>query len=267
MFADDQKDIRTLTTYQLKRSGHKIVSAKNGKEALQRFRSGKFDAVLLDQEMPGMTGDEVARAIRKAEAGKKSRTYLVASTGNNGAEDIRRLKAAGFDSVLGKPFRLEDLNALLQSAGSDKETARQASKPAARPKMDFARLLASVDGDEKLLKRMISTFLRDTPKRLAELAATLRKKSAADVATLAHALKGSISIFGAEAARNYSQELQEHARDGDLATARQLLAPLNEEIANLLENLRGYAQQSSAGSAPNSNKRPGPSRIRSKRRR
>ena len=267
LFADDQKDIRTLTTYQLKRSGHKIVSAKNGREALQRFRSGKFDAVLLDQEMPGMTGDEVARAIRKAEAGKKSGTYLVASTGNNGAEDIRRLKAAGFDSVLGKPFRLEDLHALLQSAGADKETARQASKPAARPKMDFARLLASVDGDEKLLKRMISTFLRDTPKRLAELAAALRKKSAADVATLAHALKGSISIFGAEAARNYSQELQEHARDGDLATARQLLAPLNEEIANLLENLRGYAQQSSAGSAPNSNKRPGPSRIRSKRRR
>jgi signal transduction histidine kinase/CheY-like chemotaxis protein/HPt (histidine-containing phosphotransfer) domain-containing protein len=267
LFADDQKDIRTLTTYQLKRSGHKVVSAKNGKEALQRFRSGKFDAVLLDQEMPGMTGDEVARAIRKAENGKKSRTYLVASTGNNGAEDIRRLKAAGFDSVLGKPFRLEDLHALLQSAGADKGTAREASKPAARQKMDFARLLASVDGDEKLLKRMISTFLRDTPKRLAELATALRKKSAADVATLAHALKGSISIFGAEAARNYSQELQEHARDGDLATARQLLAPLNEEIANLLENLRGYAQQSSAGSAPNSNKRPGPSRIRSKRRR
>ncbi len=267
LFADDQKDIRTLTTYQLKRSGHKVVSAKNGKEALQRFRSGTFNVVLLDQEMPGMTGDEVARAIRKAEAGKKTRTFLVASTGNNGAEDIRRLKAAGFDSVLGKPFRLEDLHALLQSASPGKGTIREASTAAAGPKLDFAALLARVDGDEKLLQRMIATFLRDTPKRLAEIATALRKKTAGEVATLAHALKGSISIFGAEPARIYSQELQERAREGDLVTARQLLAPLNEEIANLLENLRGYAQQSSAGPAPNPHKRPGPSRKRSKRRR
>lgn len=267
LFADDQKDIRTLTTYQLKRSGHKVVSARNGKEALQRFRSGRFDAVLLDQEMPGMTGDQVARAIRKAEAGKRKRTFLVASTGNNGAEDVRRLKTAGFDNVLGKPFRLEDLQALLQSAVGGIGTTQEAGMAAVRPKLDLAQLLARVDGDEKLLKRMIATFLRDTPKRLTEIATALRKKAAGEAAALAHALKGSISIFGAEAARNYSQELQERARDGDVAAARQLLAPLNEEIANLLENLRGYAQQSSAGPAPNSNQRPGPSRKRGKRRR
>jgi CheY-like chemotaxis protein len=58
--------------------------------------------------MPGMTGDEVAREIRKSEDGKKKRAFLVTSTGNTTLEDARRLKLAGFDDVLGKPFRLED---------------------------------------------------------------------------------------------------------------------------------------------------------------
>jgi signal transduction histidine kinase/DNA-binding NarL/FixJ family response regulator len=263
LFADDQKDIRTLTAYQLQRSGHKVIAAKNGKEALQRFKSGKFDAVLLDQEMPGLTGDQVARAIRKSEAAKKRHTFLVASTGNTGAEDIRRLQSAGFDRVLGKPFRLEDLQALLA------ETLDQPATPAPAlgERVDFAKLLERVGGDETLLKRMIATFLRDTPKRLMAIAAALRKKDASAVASIAHALKGSISLFGAEAARLRAQELQELARSGDLSAAPGLLGLLKEEIANLLENLRGYAQQSSARPASKLPPRPRPTRKREKNRR
>jgi CheY-like chemotaxis protein len=266
LFADDQKDIRTITAYQLKRRGHKVVAAKNGKEALQRFRSGKFDAVLLDQEMPVMTGDEVARAIRKGEAGKRTRALLVASTGNTGADDIRRLKAAGFDSVLGKPFHLEDLQAILSSASVGSAAPAGAGTSASSTKIDFADILARVGGDTDLLKRMIATFLRDTPKRVSSLSAALRRRDAAAVASLAHALKGSISIFGAETPRLHAQEVQEFGRAGDLAAAGGLLTSLKEEIANLLENLRGYANQTPARPASNRSKRPRPPRKRGKRR-
>lgn len=267
LFADDQKDIRTLTTYQLQRRGHEVVAARNGKEALQRFRSGKFDAILLDQEMPGLTGDEVARAIRKAELGKNRRAFLAASTGNNGPEDIRRLKAAGFDTVLGKPFRLDDLEALLSSVSESAASAPLSTNPTSRAKIDFSDIVARVGGDEALFKRMIATFVRDTPKRLAAIGAALRRKDATGLASLAHALKGSVSIFGAEAARLQSQELQELGRAGDLTRADGLLNSLKEEIANLLENLRGYANQTPARPASKSPKRPRPPRKRVKHRR
>jgi len=267
LFADDQKDIRTLTTYQLKRNGHKVTTAKNGKEALRLFRSGKFDAVLLDQEMPGMAGDEVARAIRKGEAGKSPRAFLTASTGNTGAEDIRRLKEAGFDSVLGKPFHLEDLLAILASAVPSAPAPLAPSRSPDAPKIDFADLVSRVGGDEKLLKRMIAVFLRDTPKRIAAISAALRRKDAAAVASLAHALKGSISIFGAEVSRLRAQDLQEFGRAGDLAAAGDLFTPLKEEIANLLENLRGYANQTPARPASKRPKRPRAPRKGDNRRR
>jgi signal transduction histidine kinase/HPt (histidine-containing phosphotransfer) domain-containing protein len=267
LFADDQKDIRTLTAYQLKRNGHRVVAAKNGKEALQRFRPGKFDAVLLDQEMPGLTGDQVARAIRKREVRGKAHTFLVASTGNTAADDVRRLQSAGFDRVLGKPFRLEDLYSLLADATEHPGPSAPTAAPSDVAVVDFSKIVERVGGDDALLKRMIATFLRDTPRRLTAIAAAIRKKDSANVASLAHALKGSISLFGAEPARLRAQELQELARSGDLAAVPGILIVLKEEIANLLENLRGYAQQTPARPASQRSPRSRPSRKRGKRRR
>jgi len=267
LLADDQEDIRTLTAHQLKRNGHKVVVAKDGAHALRTFHAASFDVALLDQEMPGMTGDEVARAIRKAEQGKKKPIFLVASTGNTTAEDARRLKQAGFDEVLGKPFRLEDLNHILSSAPVAKPVSQLASLPSSPPSASFAELVARVGGDEKLVKRMIHTFLRDTPKRLAGIAAAIRRKNPEGLASLAHALKGSVSIFGAEAARIQAHELQELGRSGELSGAPDVLVRLKEEIAKLQANLRGYANQTPARPKSKRDNRRRPPRNRGKRRR
>jgi CheY-like chemotaxis protein len=253
--------------YRLKRSGHKVVTAKDGKQALRAFRSALFDVILLDQEMPGMTGDEVARVIRKDEQGKKTRSFLIASTGHSTSEDARRLKLAGFDNVLGKPFRLEDLNLILSSSPAAKPASESPSVPSAMPGATLAELVARVGGDEKLLNRMIHTFLRDTPKRLTGITAAIRRKDSEALASLAHAMKGSVSIFGAEAARKHSQELQELGRNCELSTAPEALASLKEDIAKLQANLRGYANQTPARPKSNRAKRQRPPRNRGKRRR
>jgi two-component system sensor histidine kinase EvgS len=267
LLADDQEDIRKLTAYQLKRSGHKVVVAKDGLHALKAFRSTSFDVVLLDQEMPGMTGDEVARAIRTAEQGKKKRVFLVASTGNSTSEDTRHLKTAGFDDVLGKPFRLEDLNRILSASPAARPAAPARSVPAASPGTYFVELVARVGGDEKLLRRMIQTFQRDTPKRVTGIATAIRRNNPEALASLAHALKGSISIFGAGAAHKHSEELQEMGRSGDLSGAPEIVGLLKEEIAKLQANLRGYATQTPARPKSNRAKRQRSPRNRGKRRR
>jgi CheY-like chemotaxis protein len=217
--------------------------------------------------MPGMTGDEVAQAIRKAEQGTKKRVFLVASTGNTTSDDARHLKQAGFDDVLGKPFRLEDLNLILSSSPAAKPAAEAPPLRPMQPGTNFAELVARIGGDEKLLMRMIHTFLRDTPKRVAGIRAAIRRKDSETLASLAHALKGSVGIFGAEAALKHSQELQEFGRSNDLAKAAEVLVLLKEEIAKLQGNLRGYAKQTPARPKSNHAKRQRPPQNRGKRRR
>jgi protein-histidine pros-kinase len=128
-------------------------------------------------------------------------------------------------------------------------------------------LVARVGGDEKLLKRMIHTFLRDTPKRLIGIAGAIRRKKPETLASLAHALKGSVSIFGAEGARKQANELQELGRSNELSGAASVLSRLKEEIAKLQANLRGYANQTPARPKSKRDSRRRPPRNRGKRRR
>ncbi len=242
LLADDQNEIRMLTTLQLQRSGHQVVPVANGREALEAAQRESFDVVLLDEDMPLMSGLEALRAIRELHktAGSPS---IIALTGYNSDADRERLLHAGFDSVIGKPFRLEALDSLLRDAPRDLSPTAQAVPSLESPQTPVVNLLDRVAGDEKLAGKMIATFLRDTPKRMADLEKALKQKNGASLASLAHALKGSVSIFGAAAARDSSEKLQDLGRSGDLRGASKLFQQLKEAIAELEQNLRGYAGQ------------------------
>jgi signal transduction histidine kinase/HPt (histidine-containing phosphotransfer) domain-containing protein/AmiR/NasT family two-component response regulator len=246
LFADDQEDIRTLTSYQLERSGHHVHAVCNGREALSALLHEHFDVILLDEEMPAMGGVQAAHTIRENEARAGSHAFLIALTGNNSEEDKARLRREGFDAVLGKPFRLEGLTEILDSASSTLPlTSAPKKSPAAIP-AGIDDLLGRIGGDKKLLNKMIQTFLRDTPKRIAALQKALQRKDADEIASLAHALKGSVSIFLAQHARDRAQELEDIGRKCELGGATTIYAALKEEIAKLEENLRGYAKQTQA---------------------
>jgi CheY-like chemotaxis protein len=240
LFADDQNDIRLLTKQQLEKRGHRVVAVANGVEALRAFQQQPFDAVLLDEQMPGMTGTEVVRAIREKQ---KEPVVAIALTGFTSDADTQRLLAAGFDSVLGKPFRIQMLDSVLQAASGEKgpQAASSNSDLAAQtPEMD---LLSRVGGDEQLLQRMARTFLKELPSRLAKIQKSIEQKKSHDLASLAHAFKGTLSIFGADQAAALCKQLQEFGRTDRFADAAVTFASLKEAIAEVQLVLRGYAEQ------------------------
>lgn len=256
LLADDQKEIRLLTTHQLERSGHHVVAVANGQEALDALRHEPFDVILLDEDMPVMNGLQTLRAIRdlEKELGPK---VLIAVTGYNTEPDRQRLLRAGFDSVIGKPFRLETLDALLRQSPQELRPKEGKEATGESEQTPMGNLLNRLGGDEKLARKMIATFLRDTPPRLAGIQKALKQKDSEALVSLAHALKGSVSIFGAVAARNLAQKLQESGRARNFQELAQFYERLQEEIAELEANLRGYAgQKGSRGSSPASKTKP-----------
>jgi two-component system sensor histidine kinase/response regulator len=226
LFADDQEDIRTLTTYQLERSGHHVHAVANGREALNALVHEHFDVVLLDEEMPVMGGVQAAHAIRENEARAGSHAFLIALTGNNTEQDVTRLRGEGFDAVLGKPFRMEGLTDMLDAVSGTRTLTSALEKPSAAIAVGIDYLLRRIGGDRKLLNQMIKTFLRDTPKRIASLQRALQHKNAAEIAFLAHALKGSLGIFLAQHALERAQELEKLGRNSELGGAKPVFAAL-----------------------------------------
>ena len=252
LLADDQSEIRMLTADQLQRSGHHVVAVANGQEALAALQSEAFDVVLLDEDMPVMTGPEVLKTIREKPTALKP-AMVVALTGYNSEPDRERLLRLGFDAVIGKPFRLDSLDALLRGTASPVSSASPERGLSTAAPTPAENLLQRVGGDEKLARQIIATFLRDTPKRVIAMQKALKEKNGVNLASLAHAVKGSVSIFDANLAREHAEELQESARANDFTGLAAIYDRLKEEIAKLEVNLRGYAGQKrspSRGASP-----------------
>lgn len=257
LLADDQNEIRNLTANQLERNGHHVVAVANGQEALEALARGPFDAVLLDEDMPVMSGLQALTAIR-ARQKDFGPLVVIALTGYNSEPDRERLLGAGFDAVVGKPFRLDALEMLLR--GFSPGFASAADKPGGTVpvRSPWEHLLNRVAGDEELACKMIVSFLQETPLRMAGIQKALTKKDASSLASLAHALKGSVDIFSANAARECAEKLQDLGRANNFTGATGLYSQLQEEIAHLEENLRGYARQKrsrDSGASPKTRRR------------
>ena len=92
--------------------GCEVTVAAHGAEALEQLEHGEFDMVLMDCNMPVMDGYEASRQIRRS--GRWPDLPIVALTANAMPEERERCRAAGMNDYLAKPFRREELAALLE---------------------------------------------------------------------------------------------------------------------------------------------------------
>ncbi len=110
LLVEDNPDNRLLVKAYLKKEPYELVEAENGRAAVDAFKDGEFDLVLMDIQMPVMDGYAATAAIRawESEAGAR-RTPIIALTANAIKEDIERSRAAGCDDHLTKPIKKQTL--------------------------------------------------------------------------------------------------------------------------------------------------------------
>jgi len=109
--ADDNEDSAQSFAMLLSFSGHEVHIAHDGAAALDALREVRPDVAFLDIGMPGLTGYEVAQAVRAEPWGREIK--LIAVTGWGQAEDSQRARSAGFDRHLVKPIDPAEVDRLL----------------------------------------------------------------------------------------------------------------------------------------------------------
>jgi signal transduction histidine kinase/CheY-like chemotaxis protein len=119
---EDNPDAAATMRDFLELSGHEVELAASGTDGVQAARQLHPEVVLCDLGLPGMTGYEVATALRKDPETRSAK--LIAVTGYGREEDRRRSKEAGFDLHLTKPVDPNQLKAVLQEQPEVPETPR-----------------------------------------------------------------------------------------------------------------------------------------------
>ncbi|MEP7016260.1 MAG: ATP-binding protein, partial [Verrucomicrobiota bacterium] len=115
LLVEDNVINRAVATAFLQKSGHTLVHAGNGREAVEAAANEYFDAILMDVQLPEMDGLEATRRIRESEQATGRRTPIIAMTAHAMAGDRERCLASGMDGYLSKPLEKGALTAILKS--------------------------------------------------------------------------------------------------------------------------------------------------------
>jgi two-component system sensor histidine kinase/response regulator len=241
----------------LKQMGCTVITAANGRSAVQLFAQETFDLILMDCEMPIMDGFDATRRIRdiervmrglsdKESSRSRSRTPIVALTAHALAEVRERCLEAGMDDFLVKPYdelQIADMlgrwliprTAITTAPDSNSPSREEPSSAvtAARLDMKAVERIRRISGDDgsSLLGQVISQFAMTSAPLLETLRAKSRDSDPQAVWRAAHSLKSSASAIGACRVSQYCEEIEALARGNGILPAEALLAELESEVA------------------------------------
>ena len=112
LIVEDEEDIRTLLSEILTSDGHAVSVASGGKKGIEVFKKERFDLILTDLGMPGMSGWEVASTIKKL----APEVIIAVITGWGIQLDKDEMKQHGVDMIINKPFKVDQILKLAQEA-------------------------------------------------------------------------------------------------------------------------------------------------------
>jgi CheY-like chemotaxis protein len=239
LVVDDRHVNREVARHLLERRGHHVTVADGGARALEHLLEREFDVVLMDVEMPGMTGLDATAAIREREKRGARRVRIVAMTAHAMSGDRDRCIAAGMDDYLTKPVRAAELHAAVEGGEppSPAPPAPSASAPEAgadASPIDWDAALAQCGGRREVLDELVGIFAVEAADLVAKISDAAARGDAEDLRLYAHAMKGSARLFGAQTVGATAWELERMARERDVSGAQAAVEQLRREVETVV---------------------------------
>jgi len=255
LLVEDYPTNQEVAMRYLRGAGYHVGLAENGKKGLEAFKRYAYDIILMDMQMPVMSGYEATGKIREYElkgaAGGPGETNvaripIVAMTANAMSGDREKCKAAGTDDYIAKPVTKAVLLAMVDkwlcsspaddvepTHGTD-QTPRGEEILSVDTPMDYENALAEYEGDREFLMTVLDGFLERAKTQMKTLRQALSSGDAEAVREEAHAIKGGSGILRANALSGTAFELETIGRSGALEGGLEVFERMEREF-RLLE--------------------------------
>ena len=219
LVSDDNAINRIVMQRMLDKLGHRHTIVDGGEAALLALEKEKFDAVIIDKNMPDMGGIDVYQTYCLAHGGFAPVEFAIL-TADATEEAKSSCATAGIKHFLTKPVSLNRLtNILSEMCGSISENCGQ-PEPASEPELDYKASAEVFDeaefdnlaelscGDFSFIREVVDNFINDTNNNLQGLEAAVAKGDWFAFRDLAHALKGSSRYLGLTQLAEMSRDMQ-----------------------------------------------------------
>jgi len=240
LLAEDNAVNQRLAVRLLEKWGHSVVVASNGRIAVEAVEREAFDVVLMDVQMPEVSGLEATAIVREREKNTRRRVPIIAMTAHAMKGDREKCLAAGMDEYISKPIAADELLELLAKV-APATALRQEKRQVPSLQIDQEGILARVGGDPALLKELADVFIAESPKLLAQMREALESGDWKTLERTAHTYKGAVAIFSAPT-MSIAADLERISEEENLSGARERLAILEgsaNDLASVLNLICG----------------------------
>ncbi len=247
LLVEDYPTNQKIAMQYLSKAGYQVTLAQNGIEAVDLFKTLRFDLVLMDIQMPEMDGYQATRLIRQyeAELAAHSKVPIIAITAHAIKGYREKCLAAGMDDYITKPLRkkrlLETVLKWSVSAGDIKSASSAPSESSSQPEdrergavpFDYEKALDEFDQDRQFLMEVVDEFFDVVIGQLPDIETAILDADSDRVEKTAHSIKGGAANLTAWPLSDAAHDLELAGRSGSLEQCTPLLAVVEEEFNRL----------------------------------
>lgn len=255
LVADDNRTNRNVLAAILEAAGHSVVMATDGDEALLELEKGETDILLLDVNMPRLSGIDACISWRRKEAGA-SHLPIIGVTADATTETEVQCIEAGMDLRITKPVDAKLLLSTIEKycsqviePGQSHLTLTEEPNNIVIPiSREIKRSLDTIDrtqieylrsiGDQTFVNAMIEGFFEDIEQSLEPLRAAVKAQDVAEFRFCAHAFKSSGNNMGARSLAHLCGQLENISEDDFSKNRVDHLAKIEKEIAGAIATLK-----------------------------
>ena len=256
LVADDNPINREVIGKILERGGHSTTMVSNGEGALEALEADRCDVVILDRNMPGLSGVETLQALRLMMRGRE-RIPVIMLSADATPESRKEAFEAGADAFLAKPIEARRLLDEVQGIVAERRERRPASgareAPMPRPasteeppvvNLETLRHLQDLGSSPAFMTKLCGVFFADNTVLLNRMEAAIATRNYGELRAQVHALKGSSASMGTDRLTQLCTQL-DGCSDAELRLqGAKLLRSLGEELAAARRELDRYLQDS-----------------------
>ena len=238
LVAEDSPLNQQVALKQLEKLGYAADAVADGEQALAAHARTPYDIILMDCQMPGISGYEATWQIRNREqerAGSPDpgqRVNIIAMTANTQADNREKCTAAGMDGFINKPVQLAELEAALRHVLAD-QTVMKEMDAVIDPVIIANLRQLRTPGKPDPLAELIDLFLKEAPGQLDVMNEAVAKNdvwSLSRTISAVTALKGSAGNLGARHLAALCDEIELTAKTWLLADTQPLIERAREEF-------------------------------------
>lgn len=237
LLAEDDPVSRVFLVEATAAFGLRCDAVGDGLEALQRARSARYDALLLDLNLPGCDGVEILATLRADASALSRHAPALALTADDSAQTAQRLLAAGFAAVANKPIGFDPLAHALRELGlgiaqsASNDVAAGRDEPLPTP-WDDTQALSAAGGNHDIVAALRTMMRAELPDQRASIAAALKRGDATAARAELHRLRASCGFCGAAALALSTDALHLALADGNdvSSVATRFFADLDQVV-------------------------------------